>query len=65
MYNWSVDTRQLKKNPRDYLVWKLENLINFGLGKEKLSKKDLLSNWKVLKIDEQKKNYLKYLLFGK
>ncbi len=38
MYNWSVDTRQLKKNPRDYLVWKLKNLINFGLVKEKLSK---------------------------
>ena len=34
MHNWNTDTKILKKNPEEYAVWKLEQLINFGLDKE-------------------------------
>lgn len=36
MYNWSVDESKLNKNSEQYLIWRLEQMINFGLGKEKL-----------------------------
>lgn len=62
MYNWSVDTTQLKRFPEKYRIWKLEQLINFGLGKEKISTKHLLKYFNKLKIDPLKKKFLKLLL---
>ena len=62
MYNWSIDTRHLKKYPRQYAVWRLEQLINFGLGEEKIDKKELLRYLSEIKIDPDKKKYLKFLL---
>ncbi len=62
MYNWSVDTKILKKYPEKYRIWKLEQMINFGLGKEKISKKDLKKYFEKLYIDPSKKKYLKFLL---
>ena len=41
MYNWSTDTRELQKNPELYAIWKLEQLINYGLNGEKIQEKDL------------------------
>ena len=61
MYNWSVDLKKIKKYPEKYKIWKLEQLINFGLGKEKLKKTDLKKYLKKLKIDSQKRKYLKFL----
>ena len=35
MYNWSVDEKNFKKeDPQGYKIWKLEQLINYGLGEE-------------------------------
>ena len=62
MYNWSVDLKKIKKYPEKYKVWRLEQLINFGLGKEKLKKTDLKKYLKKLKIDTQKRKYLKFLM---
>jgi hypothetical protein len=62
MYNWSVDTSQLAKTPQQYIRWKLEQLINFGLGKNKLNKKQLKRLLPVLHVDPQKKKYLRFLL---
>ncbi len=62
MYNWSVDTNELKKYPKKYNIWKLEQLINFGLGSQKLNKKVLKKYLGVLNIDEEKRTYLKFLL---
>ena len=45
MYNWSVDTTKLKQNPEEYTIWKLEQLINYGLNEEKLSENDLTRHW--------------------
>jgi hypothetical protein len=65
MYNWSTDTKELKKNKKKYAIWRLEQLVNFGLGQEKLSKKDLKKNWSDLDLDAAKKKYLKILLWPK
>ena len=62
MKNWSVDAKFLSKYPKKYTLWKLEQLINFGLGKEKLSRIQLKKHLSKLNIDPQKRKYLKFLL---
>lgn len=65
MYNWSVDEKQLKKHPKQYIIWRLEQMINFGLGKEKLKKTELKKYWSKLSLDPKKKKYLEFLLWPK
>lgn len=62
MYNWSVDINALKKAPKQYLVWRLEQLINFGLGNEKIKREELRKYLYKIRIDADKKRYLKFLL---
>ena len=62
MYNWSVDLKQLKKDKRAYAIWRLEQMVNFGLGKEKISKAELKKYWPFLHLDPDKKKYLMTLL---
>lgn len=64
MYNWSVDTTKLKKDPKKYEIFKLEQAINFGLNNTKLSLKSLKEHIDVLKIDSNKRAYLKLLIFS-
>lgn len=65
MYNWSVDTKILAQNPEQFKIWKLEQMINFGLGEEKINKKDLKKYFDKLYIDSSKKRYLEFLLSSK
>lgn len=65
MYNWSVDEKQLKKYPEKYKIWKLEQMINWGLGGEKLDEKLLRKYWRKLFLDPTKKRYLSFLLWSK
>lgn len=62
MYNWSVDESELKKFPERYQIWRLEQLINFGLGQEQLDRQLLIKYLDRLEIDEDKRAYLKFLL---
>jgi hypothetical protein len=62
MYNWSIDEKKLAKEPEKYAVWKLEQTVNFGLGKEKLDSRELLKHWDALKIDPARKKFLSLLL---
>ena len=40
MYNWSVDEKLFKKeDPEGYKIWRIEQLINYGLDGEKLDEK--------------------------
>ena len=42
MYNWSVDEKMFKKaDPEGYEKWRLEQMINWGLGGEKISEEKL------------------------
>jgi hypothetical protein len=63
MYNWSVDTRRLEKNPRAGDIFRLEQAINYGLNDQKLSAKKLRRYWDELEIDDGKRKYLKKLLW--
>lgn len=63
MYNWSTDIRKIKADKPAYDVWKIEQLVNFGLGKDKINKDDLRKNWLKLRLDPVKKKYLKLILW--
>ncbi len=62
MKNWSVDEQQLARYPEKYEIWKLEQLINYGLDGQKL-KKDLLKKyWSELQIDPWRRKLLALFL---
>lgn len=65
MYNWSVDTKRLKKDPEKFIIWKLEQSINYGLGGDKLNSKEIKNYLDQLNIDPDKKVYLNFILYGK
>lgn len=67
MYNWSVDVKRLSKYPEKYKIWRIEQLINYGLDGEKLNKKEVRRAWPKIqgRIDKNTKVYLEYLLWGK
>lgn len=65
MYNWSIDTKRLKKNKKKYEIWKLEQMINFGFKNKKISEKKLKKYFNFLNIDSDKKNFLNLILYGK
>jgi len=62
MYNWSVDEKELKKDKEKYAIWKLEQMVNFGLGGKKLKITELKKYWNKLKIDSARKRLLQILL---
>lgn len=63
MYNWNTDTKRLKQNKSKYIKWKLEQLINFGLGNEKISTNKLKKYWHKLNLDPNRKKFLEFLLW--
>lgn len=64
MYNWSVDEKAMKKaDPEGYKIWRLEQMINWGLGGEKLDKGLLRRYWGRISLDPIKKKYIKFLLW--
>lgn len=65
MQNWSTDEQALKKkDPRKYAIWRLEQLINYGVGEEKLSESELRKYWDELDIDPERRRFLGFLLDG-
>ncbi len=66
MYNWSVDEKLFKKeDPEGYKIWKIEQMINWGLGNEKLNERLVRKYWKKLFMDPLTRNYLEFLLWPK
>ena len=65
MYNWSVDEEAMKKaDPEGYEIWRLEQMINYGLQKgEKLPEFNVRKYWSRLALDPAKKDYLASLLW--
>lgn len=64
MYNWSTNEEELKKDPDYYQQWELEQLINFGLGENKLDEGTLKKYWEKLRIDPARKRFLGILVYG-
>lgn len=49
---------ELQKNTEKYAVWHLEQLINFGLGGEKIDRDELKKYWNAVHIDPYKRKFL-------
>jgi len=67
-YNWSVDEKRFKKeDPKAYKIWRIEQMINYGLAGEKLDEKEVKKYWKKIKdrLDPQYRKYLEVLLWKK
>lgn len=67
MYNWSVDEESMKKFPKKYKLWRLEQMISYGLDGDKLDKNEIIANWSYLKnrIEPQRLKFIKYLIWPK
>ena len=63
MYNWNTDTSNWNKKSDSYQIWRLEQLINFGLNGEKLDLKSTKKYWPKLSLDPQRKKFIKLLLW--
>lgn len=64
MYNWSTDESELKKDPAKQTIWRLEQLLNFGLNNEKISEVELRQYWSQLNIDPARRRFIELLLNG-
>lgn len=58
MKNWSTDTTELEKDPEKFSIWRLEQLINFGLDDEKIDLNELRKYWDVIHIDPYARKFL-------
>ncbi len=61
--HWSIDTTELKKDANSFVIWDLEQRINWGIGEGKINKKDLLKYWDKIDIDPFKRKALSLVLF--
>lgn len=67
MRNWSVNVARLKKFPKKYALWKLEQQLNYGLDLgEKINRKNLIENWKAIsgRLDPRRLETIKFLLWS-
>ncbi|MDP3794684.1 MAG: hypothetical protein Q8R13_02020 [bacterium] len=64
MHNWSVDIEALKKDPEQYAIWRLEQLINFGTDGEQISEAQLRRFWDRLTLDPERRRFIGFLLWG-
>lgn len=64
MHIWDYREKDLKKTAwgRRYI---LENMINMGPGRRKISLKKVKKEWKFLHIDPRRRNLFRYLIWGK
>ena len=65
MRNWSINEEELKKDKEKYAIWKLEQMVNFGLGEEKLNEGELRKYLPRINIDPWRRKLLNLLLHGR
>lgn len=67
MFNWDYNLPKNWKPKTDgEWIWYLERVINYGPYKgEKLDKNMIKKYFPELRIDKERKEYLKFLLYGK
>jgi len=67
MINWNTDEKRLKKNhPEEYKLWRLTQLINYGLEGEKLDEEEVRAAWPKIKdrLDPDKQKVIEFFLWG-
>lgn len=68
MINWSVDEEKFKRrHPRQYRLWRLTQLINYGLDGEKLDREEVKKAWPEIKsrLDPEKQKVIEFYLWDK
>ena len=67
MYNWSVDEKYIRRFPKQYKLWRMEQMLSYGLDGEKLDKKETIANWNYLKkrLDPKRRQLIEFLLWPK
>ena len=61
--HWSVDTREIEKDTDALIIWNLEQRINWGIGKDKINREELLKYWDKIDIDVFRRKALALALF--
>jgi hypothetical protein len=67
MINWSTDEKKFKKeNPKEYKLWRLTQLINYGLDGEKLDKNEIKHAWPKIKnrLDPDSRKVVEFFVWG-
>lgn len=64
MHNWSVDAKELKKHKNQFILWRLEQMINYGTDGRKIKASELRRHWRQLTLDPAKRRFLSFLLWG-
>ena len=65
MKNWSVDENYMKKFPKAYELWKLEQLLAYGFDEEdKFEIDKIKKNWSYLKnrLDEKRRKSIEFII---
>ena len=62
MYNWNTDLSKRDKKSESYIIWKLQQLINFGLNGKKIDLSLVKKYWTQLDLDPQRKKFLRLFL---
>lgn len=68
MLNWSTDEEKFKKSdPQKYKLWRLGQLINYGLDGEKLDREEVKKAWVQIKgsLDPDKRKTVEFYIWGK
>lgn len=60
--HWSVDEKELSKDPEAYAIWKLEQRINWGIGEALINRVELSRYFDKLDIDPWKRKALSLAL---
>ena len=61
--HWSVNTKELEKDPEMLAIWRLEQWVNWGIGAPKAKKADLVKYWNKIDIDEWKRKAISLAIF--
>lgn len=63
MYNWNTNISNWDKKSDTFQIWKLEQLVNFGLNGEKINREALVKYWSKLTLDPQRKKFFELILW--
>jgi hypothetical protein len=64
MYNWSTDVLKIDTKEKK-AIWKLEQMVNFGLGGSKIKRELLKKYWGKLNLDSDRKKLFEFFLWKK
>ena len=62
VYNWNTPIRH-PDHSEEFQIWKLNQLINFGLHGEMLNFSLVRKYWRKLSLDSKRKKFLRFLLW--